>query len=223
MGHQAANCKTGTIKFREVFGDDAFIMRRSVFSTDMAATRAARQVEYDVLSADALEYARAQAEDSGLSYAEIEEVAAKSQSIDCEALLKEMAERAAEQQELRHKQRRENPAAAAAAAAVVAAPAIAAPVPSSTAMPPGWAVAHVRCSQSCSAACDKQDQLRPASYAGCQGQAILLAHDDDEGAVGRAERGDAHHLSGRAWACAASVLVCCCEESRTEESRTELR
>ena len=62
MGHQAAQCKTGTIPWREVFGDEAFVVRKAVFWTEVLAKRAANQVDLDQLSKEAVAFAQAACE-----------------------------------------------------------------------------------------------------------------------------------------------------------------
>ncbi len=37
LGHQAANCPNGTINWRNIYGDEAFVMRQPVFYSDIAA------------------------------------------------------------------------------------------------------------------------------------------------------------------------------------------
>ena len=142
MGHQAANCKTGTIKWREVFGNEAFIVRKPVFMTDMLQKRAERKTDHDKLTADAIAYAKSRCASTGLSYSVIEQVAAKSQVIDTDALLQEKRAALQAEEEARHKRRKETPVEAV-AAVTTAAPAPAAADAASD-LPPGWAVAYVR-------------------------------------------------------------------------------
>jgi hypothetical protein len=62
MGHQAAQCKTGTIPWREVFGDEAFVVRKPVFWTEVLAKREAHKVDFDQLTKEAVAYAQASCE-----------------------------------------------------------------------------------------------------------------------------------------------------------------
>eukprot|EP00892_Ulva_mutabilis_P002114 jgi/Ulvmu1/11903/UM081_0062.1 len=91
MGHQAAQCKTGTIPWRQVFGDEAFVVRKPVFWTDVLAKRNARKVDHEKLAADAVAYARQACEAQGKDYdGEVVPVAQSSQNIDTTKLLENL-------------------------------------------------------------------------------------------------------------------------------------
>ena len=45
MGHQAAQCTVGTINWREMYGDDAFKIRPTVFQSDIDAVAKARKID----------------------------------------------------------------------------------------------------------------------------------------------------------------------------------
>lgn len=123
MGHQAAQCKTGTIPWRQVFGDEAFVVRKPVFWTDVIAKRAARKVDHEKLSADAVAFARHACEALGKNYdEEVVPVAQASQSIDVAKLLVDLRAEV----EVKEKE-----------AKIAADPA--------ANLPPGWNVAYVRC------------------------------------------------------------------------------
>lgn len=66
MGHQAANCKTGTIPWRKIFGDEAFIVRKPVFWTDILAKRKEREVDLKKVEADAIAYAKGRVASLGM-------------------------------------------------------------------------------------------------------------------------------------------------------------
>jgi hypothetical protein len=122
MGHQAAQCKTGTTPWREVFGDEAFVVRKPVFWTEVLAKRAAKVVNHAELEASAKAYARQQCEAQGRNYDEsIIPVAEASQSIDTAALLARLRKQA-EDKDAKAKQATD-PAAG---------------------LPPGWNVTAVR-------------------------------------------------------------------------------
>jgi hypothetical protein len=87
LGHQAANCKTGTIPWRIVFGDEAFIVRKPVFWTDVLAKREARKVDLEQLSKVAERYAEEQCSQKGLDYEEVKKVAEASRQIDSKPVL----------------------------------------------------------------------------------------------------------------------------------------
>lgn len=46
MGHQAAQCTVGTINWREMYGDDAFKIRPTVFQSDIDAVAKARKIDF---------------------------------------------------------------------------------------------------------------------------------------------------------------------------------
>ena len=87
LGHQAANCKTGTIPWRIVFGDEAFIVRKPVFWTDVLAKREQKDVDLEQLKTIAQKYADEQCTRKGLDYEEVQKVAEASKDIDVEPLL----------------------------------------------------------------------------------------------------------------------------------------
>jgi hypothetical protein len=89
LGHQAANCKTGTIPWRIVFGDEAFIVRKPVFWTDVLAKREAKQVNMHLLREAAGAYAKEQCKAKGIDWEEVERVAEASNNIDATELLRE--------------------------------------------------------------------------------------------------------------------------------------
>lgn len=87
LGHQAANCKTGTIPWRIVFGDEAFLVRKPVFWTDVLAKREAKRVDLEKLKEVAVRYAQEQCTLKDMDYEEVERVAEASQQIDAKELL----------------------------------------------------------------------------------------------------------------------------------------
>jgi hypothetical protein len=99
LGHQAANCKTGTIPWRIVFGDEAFIVRKPVFWTDVLAKREAKKVNMHLLREAAVAYAKEQCKMKGLDWEEIERVAEASSSIDANAQLLEQKQKIDEAEE----------------------------------------------------------------------------------------------------------------------------
>ena len=103
LGHQAANCKTGTIPWRVVFGDEAFVVRKPVFWSQVLAKRAEKEVDHEQLAQAAADYAEKQAAQKGLDLEEVRKVAAESQQIDAKPLL---AKRKAELEEEEERARR---------------------------------------------------------------------------------------------------------------------
>lgn len=87
LGHQAANCKVGNIPWRIVFGDEAFLVRKPVFWTDVLSKREARKVDYAQLEEAAVLFAQEQASEKGLDYEEIRKVAEASKEIDAKPVL----------------------------------------------------------------------------------------------------------------------------------------
>ncbi|PNW74713.1 hypothetical protein CHLRE_12g486050v5 [Chlamydomonas reinhardtii] len=71
LGHQAANCPNGTINWRQIYGDDAFIMRQPIFYSDIAARLKYKEEGMRDLEARAREYAKKRAEEQGLSWDEM--------------------------------------------------------------------------------------------------------------------------------------------------------
>lgn len=68
LGHQAANCTNGTINWRSVYGDDAFIMRQPIFWSDINARIKYKESGMKDLEERAKAYAKARAEEQGLSW-----------------------------------------------------------------------------------------------------------------------------------------------------------
>ncbi len=60
LGHQAANCPNGTINWRQIYGDDAFILRQPVYYSDIAAREAVKEAGMKDLEARAQAYAKVQ-------------------------------------------------------------------------------------------------------------------------------------------------------------------
>lgn len=58
LGHQAANCTNGTINWRQIYGDEAFILRQPIFWSDIVAKRKAKEVNMDELTQRAKDYAQ---------------------------------------------------------------------------------------------------------------------------------------------------------------------
>ncbi|KFM26619.1 hypothetical protein F751_2206 [Auxenochlorella protothecoides] len=58
MGHQAAQCTTGTINWRQMYGDVAFRIQPTVFQSDIDAIKKAREVDHAKLAEVAAAWAR---------------------------------------------------------------------------------------------------------------------------------------------------------------------
>ena len=100
LGHQAANCKTGTIPWRVVFGDEAFIVRKPVFWTDVLDKRAAHKVDVDALKSAAEAYAKEQAENKDIDWDEVLRVAEASKEVDADSVLRKRKAELEEAEEL---------------------------------------------------------------------------------------------------------------------------
>ncbi|KAL6765542.1 hypothetical protein V8C86DRAFT_2454090 [Haematococcus lacustris] len=71
LGHQASSCTAGTVNWRQIYGDNAFILRPPAYWSEELAARKARQADIPMLEKKAKEYAMKQAEQAGLSYEDI--------------------------------------------------------------------------------------------------------------------------------------------------------
>lgn len=58
LGHQAANCTTGTVNWRAMYGENAFVMRPAVFQSDIEAAQKAKQIDFEDLEKRARDYAK---------------------------------------------------------------------------------------------------------------------------------------------------------------------
>lgn len=58
LGHQAANCTTGTVNWRAMYGENAFVMRPAVFQSDIEAAQKAKQMDFEDLEKRARDYAK---------------------------------------------------------------------------------------------------------------------------------------------------------------------
>lgn len=71
LGHQASACTNGTINWRGVYGDDAFIMRQPIYWSDIQARIKYKEEGVKDLEARARAYAQASAEAQGMNWGEI--------------------------------------------------------------------------------------------------------------------------------------------------------
>ncbi|PRW58093.1 E3 ubiquitin- ligase Su(dx)-like [Chlorella sorokiniana] len=58
LGHQAAQCTTGTVNWRAMYGENAFTIRPAVFQSDIDKAKKAKQVNFDDLERRARDYAK---------------------------------------------------------------------------------------------------------------------------------------------------------------------
>ncbi|KXZ56051.1 hypothetical protein GPECTOR_2g1603 [Gonium pectorale] len=71
LGHQAANCPNGTINWRQIYGDEAFILRQPIYYSDIVQRQKYKEDNMKDLEERAQAYAKAKAAELGLSWDEI--------------------------------------------------------------------------------------------------------------------------------------------------------
>ena len=59
LGHQAAQCTTGTVNWQALYGDNVFAIAPTVYQSDLDAAKKARQVDFEELELRAKDYAKA--------------------------------------------------------------------------------------------------------------------------------------------------------------------
>ena len=59
LGHQAAQCTTGTVNWQALYGDNVFAIAPTVYQSDLDAAKKARQVDFAELELRAKDYAKA--------------------------------------------------------------------------------------------------------------------------------------------------------------------
>ncbi|KAF5833301.1 hypothetical protein DUNSADRAFT_10422, partial [Dunaliella salina] len=58
LGHRASECTSGTVNWRQIYGDNAFILRPPVYWSEELAAKKARQPDAGILEKQAREYAK---------------------------------------------------------------------------------------------------------------------------------------------------------------------
>eukprot|EP00200_Dunaliella_tertiolecta_P006342 CAMPEP_0202357822 /NCGR_PEP_ID=MMETSP1126-20121109/11698_1 /ASSEMBLY_ACC=CAM_ASM_000457 /TAXON_ID=3047 /ORGANISM="Dunaliella tertiolecta, Strain CCMP1320" /LENGTH=147 /DNA_ID=CAMNT_0048950785 /DNA_START=35 /DNA_END=475 /DNA_ORIENTATION=+ len=71
LGHRASECTSGTVNWRQIYGDNAFILRPPVYWSEELAAKKARQPDAGILEKQAREYAKTMAEQLKLDYDEM--------------------------------------------------------------------------------------------------------------------------------------------------------
>jgi len=61
LGHQAVNCTNGTINWKQIYGDDAFRLKKPIYESDYQALRKTKQVDVEDLEKRARQYAKVRA------------------------------------------------------------------------------------------------------------------------------------------------------------------
>lgn len=121
LGHQAVNCTTGTINWKQIYGEDAFILKQPIYYSTILEKKKSRRVNISDLEKRAKEYAKMQAEAQGINY---EDMSKKAQEMWQEAVANPTA--ATERLTVAVKEEPEDVTAK----------------PGEVELPDGWAVAH---------------------------------------------------------------------------------
>lgn len=58
VGHQAAQCTNGTINWKGIYGDDAFVLKEPLYHSDYSRIAKEKQVDLTALEARAQQYAK---------------------------------------------------------------------------------------------------------------------------------------------------------------------
>lgn len=58
LGHQAANCTTGTINWKSIYGDDAFRLKIPLYESDYVRIKKEKEIDFKALEERAREYAK---------------------------------------------------------------------------------------------------------------------------------------------------------------------
>ena len=90
MGHQAAQCTSGTVNWRSIYGDKAFLLKGPSYWSDEEARKKARILDKADLEKRASEYAKKKAEQLELSWEEIESRGKELHSIPPEEIIKKV-------------------------------------------------------------------------------------------------------------------------------------
>lgn len=77
LGHQAVNCTNGTINWKQIYGDDAFRLKKPIYESDYQALKKGKKVDLEDLEKRARQYAKMRAESMGIDYAGMTERAAQ--------------------------------------------------------------------------------------------------------------------------------------------------
>lgn len=79
VGHQAAECPNGTVNWKAIYGEDAFILRRPIYESQLREKRRLRTVDEADLQQRAQAYAKGAAAQQGLNWDDIVRAAEASQ------------------------------------------------------------------------------------------------------------------------------------------------
>ena len=91
MGHQAAQCTSGTVNWRSIYGDKAFVLKGPQYWSEEQARKKARILDKDELAKKAADYAKKKAEQlEDVTWEEIEARGKELQLIPPEELIKKV-------------------------------------------------------------------------------------------------------------------------------------
>eukprot|EP01024_Parvocaulis_polyphysoides_P067885 TRINITY_DN8196_c1_g3_i1.p1 TRINITY_DN8196_c1_g3~~TRINITY_DN8196_c1_g3_i1.p1 ORF type:complete len:334 (+),score=32.07 TRINITY_DN8196_c1_g3_i1:149-1150(+) len=79
LGHQAVNCSIGTIRWKDIYGEDAFIIRPPLYWSEIQEKRKRKKLDLQKLEHDAKEFAKQTAATLGLDYNQMIQDAIKSE------------------------------------------------------------------------------------------------------------------------------------------------
>eukprot|EP01023_Acetabularia_acetabulum_P008398 TRINITY_DN1363_c0_g1_i11.p2 TRINITY_DN1363_c0_g1~~TRINITY_DN1363_c0_g1_i11.p2 ORF type:complete len:263 (-),score=50.42 TRINITY_DN1363_c0_g1_i11:356-1144(-) len=78
LGHQAVNCSIGTIRWKDIYGEDAFIIRPPLYWSEIQEKRKRKIIDLVKLENDAKEFAKQTSATLGLDYNKMMQEAIKS-------------------------------------------------------------------------------------------------------------------------------------------------
>eukprot|EP00878_Enallax_costatus_P001596 GHUV01001747.1.p1 GENE.GHUV01001747.1~~GHUV01001747.1.p1 ORF type:complete len:155 (+),score=36.31 GHUV01001747.1:220-684(+) len=79
LGHQAVECPNGTVNWKAIYGEDAFIMRPPIYESQLRERRKLKQVDEADLMKRAELFAKNAAAQAGLGWEEVKRAAEASQ------------------------------------------------------------------------------------------------------------------------------------------------
>ncbi|KAL3149148.1 hypothetical protein ABBQ32_001983 [Trebouxia sp. C0010 RCD-2024] len=71
VGHQAAQCTNGTINWKGIYGEDAFVLKEPLYHSDYSRIAKEKQVDLTALEARARQYAKEKCTAAGMDYDEV--------------------------------------------------------------------------------------------------------------------------------------------------------
>lgn len=71
LGHQAANCTSGTVNWKQIYGEEAFLLRPPIYESDLIARREGKKIDYDAITNRARDFAKTKAQSLGEDFDDI--------------------------------------------------------------------------------------------------------------------------------------------------------